>query len=70
MNGMSKPTKRGGEKKDRHKSARNIRLSDDVFLAMQKLAAENDRAMTREVRQALIAWLTAKGKWPESDSST
>lgn len=67
MSTMSKPRK--SQKKDRHKSGRMVRLPDDVAGLMEELARENDRPLTRELRQACIAWLTAKGKWPPASST-
>lgn len=66
MLGMAKKRTTDG-KGDQHRSNHLVRLSPDVFEAMKSLADENDRPMTREVRQALVAWLKSKGRWPEQD---
>ena len=50
----------GGE----HRGKAMVRIPADVFDAMRRLADKNDRPLTREIRQALIAWLESKGEWP------
>jgi hypothetical protein len=64
---MSK--KPDSSKKDQHRSPHMVRLSAEVYQAMKALAEENDRPMTREVQQALIAHLKAAGKWPPATST-
>ncbi len=54
--------KKADPKTDRHKSGTMVRVPDDVFGPIRELAEENDRPITREIRQALIAWLEAKGR--------
>lgn len=51
-------------KPDRHKGGHMVRIPDDVYEPTRELADENDRPLTREIRQALIAWLKANGKRP------
>jgi hypothetical protein len=55
---------------DRHLSGKMVRIEDDVHAALQRLAADNDRPLTRELRRAVIAWLEAAGKWPPPGTST
>jgi predicted transcriptional regulator len=50
--------------KDQHRSTNMVRLPDDIHRAMKGLAQANGRPLTWEVRQALMAWLQAKGQWP------
>ena len=56
-----------GAKRDQHRSKNMVRIPDDVFEAVRRLAEQNDRPITREIRQALIAWLEAKGCWPPQE---
>ena len=56
-----------GGKGDQHRSNHLVRIAPDVFRAMKALAEENDRPLTREIRQALIAWLEDQGRWPPPD---
>lgn len=57
--------KKGDEAKgDRHKGGRMVRIPDDVFEQMRQLADEGNRPITREIRQALIEYLTARDRWP------
>jgi hypothetical protein len=60
MLGMAKKKPKG----DAHRSPHLVRIPVDVFEAIRRLAEKNDRPITREIRQALIAWLEAKGEWP------
>jgi 5-methylcytosine-specific restriction endonuclease McrA len=48
----------------RDKTRNMVRLPDDLHQAMKDLARSNGRPLTWEVRQALAAWLRAKGKEP------
>ena len=57
-------------KKDQHRSPYMVRLAEDVFRAMKELAEEENRPMTREVRQALIQYLESKNRWPKGGTST
>lgn len=50
--------------KDRHRTNHMVRLAPDVFEALKRSAQKGNRALTREVRAALIAWLIAQGEWP------
>jgi hypothetical protein len=50
--------------KDQHRARNMVRLPDDLHQAMKDLARSNGRPLTWEVRQALAAWLRAKGKEP------
>jgi hypothetical protein len=59
---MSK--KKQDRPKDQHRARNMVRLPDDLHQAMKGLSQANGRPLTWEVRQALIAWLQAKGRWP------
>lgn len=59
-----------GREEDRHKSATLVRLAGDVAGALKQLAEEEDRPLTRVVRQAMIEFLRGRGKWPPRGSST
>lgn len=67
MIAMSKKKPSSEPSKDQHRSPHMVRLAADVYEAMKSLAAENDRPMTREIRQALIAHLEAAGHWPPQE---
>lgn len=51
-------------KKDRHRSGQMFRQDEDVMNLMRQLAEQGNRPLSREIRAALIAWLTTKGMWP------
>jgi hypothetical protein len=51
---------------DRHRPHKMVRLDLDVHEAVAEVAAENDRAISREIRRLLIEQLKQLGKWPPS----
>jgi len=67
MSSMAK--KRPKQDTDYHQASTLVRLADDVAGLMRELAEEGNRALTREVRQALIEYLQRKGKWPPAPST-
>ncbi len=50
------------KKPDAHKSNCLVRLHPALHAAMMSLAKESERALTREIKLALVAWLRGKGK--------
>jgi hypothetical protein len=54
---------------DQHKSRGMIRLPEELHLLLKELADRNERAMTRELRIALVKHLKENGMWPPAEES-
>ncbi len=73
MMGMAKKKSGDEPQKDRHRPHRMVRLPVDVYEQLMKLAEQNDRAISRELRRIVIEELKRQSLWPPTggqDTST
>jgi hypothetical protein len=52
---------------DQHKAKGMIRLPEELHALLKQLADRNERAMTRELRIALVKHLQENGLWPPKE---
>ncbi len=59
---MEKKRKDSDRSKDRHKKYKSLRLSLDAYARLERIAAANDRDVTREGRRGINAHIEAEEK--------